>query len=128
MKSTIFWNCRGLGNASSIHALVSLVRKFSTSILFLSETKCNKKEIRKIKDRLLFDHCICVEALGRAGGLALFWLDEVDVRILSFDNHHIDCEVSEDGGRLWRLTGVYGWFEGGEESPHIGYDSWVREE
>lgn len=72
MKSTIFWNCRGLGSPSSINSLKSLVRKYSPEILFLSEIKSNKLEVRRIQEKLRYDRSDCVEANGRAGGLALF--------------------------------------------------------
>lgn len=55
-----------------MNALQSLVRKYSSGFLFLSETKSTKKEIRRIQDRLRFDKSVCVEAITRAGGLALF--------------------------------------------------------
>lgn len=38
-------------------------------------------------------------------------MESVDIQILSMDNHRIDGTVGEDNGVLWRLTGVYGWFE-----------------
>lgn len=97
MKCAIFWNCRRLGNPSSINALQSLVQKFSPEILFLSETKCNKKEIRRVQDRLRYDKGAWIEAAGRAGGIALFWTDEVEIQVKAKDDHFIDCIVSEDG-------------------------------
>lgn len=72
MKGVIFWNCRGLGSPLSVSELLSLVRRYSPEILFLSETKSNKSEIRRIHDKLGFDNNMCVEAKGRAGGLDLF--------------------------------------------------------
>lgn len=110
MKSTIFWNCRGIGSLSIINALQSLVRAHSPEILFISETKSNKKEIRRLQDR-----SICVEANGRAGGLALFWSDEVDVKVTGKCDHFIDCMVSGDGVSSWRLTGIYGWPENSQK-------------
>lgn len=100
-----------MGNSSTVHALVSLVRKFSITVLFLCETKSNSSEVRRLKDRLGFDRHVCVEPIGRAGDLAFFLTEEVHARILTMDLHHIDCEVSNEGGQRWRMTGIYGWSE-----------------
>lgn len=72
MIATIFWNCRGMGSPSLINALSYLVRKYSPEILFLRKTKSKKAEIRRLQEKLRFDRSICVEAVGRVGGLALF--------------------------------------------------------
>lgn len=54
-----------------------------------------------------------MEAKGRAGGLALFWGKEADVKVIAMDDHFIDFHVCVDGERTWRGTGVYGWAENG---------------
>lgn len=115
MNPIILWNCRGLGNPATINALNSLVRKYSPDVLFLSETKCNKSDICRVQSRLRFDKSVCVEAHGRAGGLALFWTGEVEVKIQGMDDHFIDVQIREDCGRSWRLSGIYGWSEGGKK-------------
>lgn len=56
-----------------------------------------------------------MEAKGRAGGIALFWLGDFDVNIMGMDDHFIDAQVNEGEGRAWRLTGVYGWPENGQK-------------
>lgn len=72
-----------------------------------------KRRLRE-QEKLRFDKCVCVEAIGRSGGLAIFWMEELEVRIQSMDAHYIDCWIKEpDEGRSWRMTGVYGWSEGG---------------
>lgn len=120
MRASIFWNCRGLGSSSAVHSLLSLVRKYSPSILFLSETKCNEAEIRRLKDKLNFGRCVWVEAVGRAGGLALFWEDDIDIRVSSLDSHRIDCMVHNGDGSIWKLTGIYGWPENAQKSQTWG--------
>lgn len=98
-----------------VGALTSLVRKYSPEILFLSETKSNQSEIRRVQDKLGFDKSLCVEARGRAGGLALFWVKEVEVMERKVEDHFMDVFVRSDGGRKWRLTGLYGWSESGQK-------------
>lgn len=115
MRGIIFWNFRGLGSSSTINALCSLVRKYSPEIVFLSERKSNKREIRRVQDRLRFDKSVCVEACGRARGLALFWMEELDISNVVLNDHYIDCTVSTEDGCSWRLSGVYGWPENGKK-------------
>ena len=85
-----------------MNALHSLVRKYSPEILFLSEIKSNKTEIRRIQDKLRFDKSVCVEAKGRAGGLALFCMGDADVKVKDMDEYFTDFHVCEEGGRTWR--------------------------
>ncbi|KAL6228479.1 hypothetical protein ACLB2K_002429 [Fragaria x ananassa] len=55
-------------------------------------------------------NCEAVACEGQSGGLALFWEDGLDVRLLSKGRYHIDVEIhAVDGsGMNWRLTGFYG--------------------
>lgn len=68
-----------------------------------------------MKDRLQFARLVCVEANGRAGGLAMFWHKEVDLSISKMDLHFIDCGIRRTDGVTWRLTEVYGWSENGHK-------------
>lgn len=43
----IAWNCRGLGNRLAVRGLMDLEKKEDPDILFLSETKMDKKRIEK---------------------------------------------------------------------------------
>lgn len=94
----MFWNCRGLGSPSAINALHSLVRKITPMVVFLSETKSNKSEILRVKNKLRFDKMVCVEAVGRVDGLALFWDEEANIKILGMEDHFIDFQVGCDRG------------------------------
>ncbi|XVE72199.1 hypothetical protein DITRI_Ditri11bG0019900 [Diplodiscus trichospermus] len=50
-----------------------------------------------------------MSSVGRAGGLALLWMNDVKLEIISFSDSHIDTNI--DGGLdnfPWRFTGVYG--------------------
>lgn len=45
---------------------------------------------------------------GRSGGIALFWKNADDVKLLSLSRSHIDVSISNLGTTSWRLTGIYG--------------------
>ncbi|BFG40545.1 hypothetical protein CerSpe_268190 [Prunus speciosa] len=103
------WNCQGLGNPSTIHALSSLIQQKVPKLVFLSETRCNKSKLETIKFRLGFSNMFVVPSRGFLGGLCLLWRDDVDLSILSYSSNHIDATCDNIGieGK-WRLTGFYG--------------------
>ena len=106
MCRLLFWNCRGLGSPEVVRSLTDLVRQNSPYIIFLCETDIWESEMRKIQRRLNFDHGVWVDAVGRAGGVALFWSNDVDIHIRSMGQRFIDFEVKSDSGVYWREIGV----------------------
>ena len=79
---TLAWNCRGAGRAPIVRGLRELIRESNLEIVFLSETKSRSPRINKIKSRLKFANYYCVEPVGRAGGLALFWSLRVELEVV----------------------------------------------
>ena len=71
------WNCRGLGNQWAVKVLSHLVRVKAPKILFLMETKRMVEEMRSIQADLPYDEMLAVPCLGRRGGLAMLWKEEV---------------------------------------------------
>ena len=104
----IAWNCRGLGNASTVRGLLDVQKLESPDILFLSETKMDLKRIEKFKWILNMPNLIVKSCRGLSGGLALFWRKEVDLTVKSLSRYHIDAVIKEEDGREWRFTGIYG--------------------
>ena len=89
----ISWNCRGLGNLRAVLALHNLVKTQGPKILFLMETKLDVRRMELVRITLHFQHCFTVPSLGRSGGLALLWNDEVDLTIQNYSINHIDAHV-----------------------------------
>ena len=75
----------------------------------------NKNDVEALKNRLGFHNAFGVASRGRAGGLCLYWMEEVLFSLVSFSQHHIYGDV-DDGGKKWRFVGVYGWAK--EEEKH----------
>jgi len=75
----IAWNCRGLGNGPAIHSLLNLQKEEDPDILFLSETKMDRRRIEGLRWTLGLTNLVVKDCKGRSGGLAIFWK-----RILSF--------------------------------------------
>ncbi|XP_060959139.1 uncharacterized protein LOC133030419 [Cannabis sativa] len=57
---------------------------------------------------LKFDGAFGVEAQGSSGGLALFWKNQDDGRVMGYSNNHIEFLVESSERGVWRLTGFYG--------------------
>lgn len=81
------WNCHGMGNDMTVSTLSSFLRASKPSILFLSETKLNKRNSMNFCNSLNFRHHHFVPSIGKSGGLALFWQD-VDLTVLSVDSKY----------------------------------------
>ncbi|KAL9691816.1 hypothetical protein QQ045_012243 [Rhodiola kirilowii] len=80
--SLIAWNCRGLGSSSTIRAVKDVVSASRPAIVGLIETKATKKRCEEVRLKLGFRCCFCVPARGRSGGLALFWKDESEKKVI----------------------------------------------
>lgn len=87
------WNYRRLGNPQIVHDIYQMVKKKSPKIVFLMETLISKHRIevvKKIKKKMGFYECFMVDLIGRIGGLAILWKQEVDFfHIANFSLKHI---------------------------------------
>ena len=111
------WNCRGMGSAPAVRALIDEVKGCDPMLVFLAKTKANRNRIKGLQRKLGLTQGITVLANGRSGGLALLWKEGSDVRFKSCSNSHIDvvvCEVS--GTQPWRAMGFYGHPDSGMRS------------
>ena len=105
------WNCRGLGNQHAVDVLSHLVRVKGPKILFLVETKRSLEEMKWIQNDLPYRCMLVVPSVRCSGGLALLWMEEIDLHIQTFTLNHIDALIMDDPANPWRLTGFYGWPE-----------------
>jgi len=109
----VAWNCRGVGSPSTIPDLKYLIRHFNPDLLFLSETLAHRNKIEELRVLLGYDACFHVDRTRRAGGLALFWKNSLHCQLVNFSNNHITVEIVNTTLGLWRLTGYYGFPNGG---------------
>ncbi|OMO57673.1 reverse transcriptase [Corchorus capsularis] len=56
----------------------------------------------------LQDEAGTVECNGRAGGLALLWIKDLPIYVLSYSQYHIDAQIGVSLNDSWRFTGFYG--------------------
>ena len=90
--------------------MTKLVKDYKPQVLFLIESKRKRHEMDWLRSRWNFNNCVAVECMGRAGGLALLWMDEVKVDVQSFSKNHIDAIIGEGNEEVkkWCCTGFYG--------------------
>ncbi|XP_059431636.1 uncharacterized protein LOC132165159 [Corylus avellana] len=105
----ISWNCRGLGNLRTVHDLCRMVKEKRPSMVFLMETKLRKVKMEVIRYKLGFSNLFVVDCVGKSGGLALLWGDDVVVDIQNYSQRHINGIIQSPNSNVqWKLTGFYG--------------------
>ncbi|KAK9018505.1 hypothetical protein V6N11_001478 [Hibiscus sabdariffa] len=90
----VAWNVQGLGNKNIVRALRSLNLKYQPAIIFLSETKQKKRYLERVRRKMKMSNSFYVEPEGIAGGLALWWSDDIHITILHSSKNIIDTEIS----------------------------------
>ncbi|XP_031117628.1 uncharacterized protein LOC116021122 [Ipomoea triloba] len=107
--SLLSWNCRGLGNPTAVRVLTDLVRAKRPKVLFLMETFVDKRKMELVRVQNGYDSMFVVDAIGHRGGLALLWMNSVEVEVTAFSSNFIDVQLALDVGKpYWRFTGFYG--------------------
>ncbi|KAL0439453.1 UNVERIFIED_CONTAM: hypothetical protein Slati_2428300 [Sesamum latifolium] len=94
----------GLGSPWTIRQLETWMKQVHPDFVFLSETKCYARRVDKLRGRF----GVGVDAVGKSGGLYLFWHQQCTVQLQSFSPSHIDVTVLNSYGDDWRFTGLYG--------------------
>jgi hypothetical protein len=84
------------------------VREYKPTIVFLSETRQNKKILESVCRCLGYTNFLLVSVEGKGGGLALFVSSSVQLDLISYGSHHIDVTVMDPWGIKVRNTFVYG--------------------
>jgi hypothetical protein len=107
--SILSWNCKGMGQSSTIHDLLRLVRQYCPKIVFLSKTRQQKNRVSNIRFRMGLNKSFVVDGHGKGGGLAMYWDASINISILSYVQHYIDSLIwNADHHAHWRCTFVYG--------------------
>ena len=101
------WNVRGLGSHWTISYLREIWHKHKPEFIFLSETKQDFEFVQGVQAHFGYDYLVTVDPNGRSGGLALFYNNEYQVKILYSSNRMIDIEAVVKGKQVF-LTFVYG--------------------
>ncbi|XP_071914102.1 uncharacterized protein [Coffea arabica] len=114
----VVWNCRGAGGPLTIPQLKEVLNFHSPKMVFLCETKHQGKFMRKVQRRIGFENSHLVDSDGKAGGLALFWNNEVKIDQIRNKEWYISARVKD------KETNCHWWFVG----VYASIDSNVRKE
>ncbi|XP_050281349.1 uncharacterized protein LOC126722235 [Quercus robur] len=103
----VSWNCRGLWNPRRVRELSELVKAKSPNLVFLMETKKKNSYLERLRCRLKFDNLFIVPRRNWGGGLALLWMDELNLHIQTFSPRHINAVINLVIDDAWCFTGFY---------------------
>jgi exonuclease III len=72
----VIWNCRGLGNRPAVRGLLELQKSEKAEVLFLSETKLDRRRIEKFRWMLGLSNMVVYDVVGKGGGWLCFGGEE----------------------------------------------------
>ena len=84
------------------------MKKKSPSIIFLMETKSKEQYLKKLCLKLNLENVHIKPRVNAGGGLALYWKNGIDLKVLDSSPTFIDAVVNPGMDDAWRLTGFYG--------------------
>ncbi|XP_058774618.1 uncharacterized protein LOC131648901 [Vicia villosa] len=129
----INWNCRGLWSPRAVRGLARLLKLENPQLVFLMETRLKKDELIKLKQRFKFKCDLTVDCSGtgrnRAGGLCLWWNEDLDIDITSYSPNHIagNCK-QDDEDETWSFASIYGYPDEARKKEMWGLIQELREE
>lgn len=104
----ISWNSRGLAVSTTSRELQDLMKTQKMAILFLMETRAQKKRVERVRRKLKFSNMFYVPAIGIAGGLALLWNKSYCVQVLNSCINYVHTAIQEKKtGNTFEITFVY---------------------
>ena len=101
------WNCRGLGQPWAVLKLTDLVKKHSPSILFLMETRAKDHKLKTLCSKLHLENVFIESQVNTGGGLALYWKDGINLKVLDSTPTFVDVVVNPGMDDAQRLMGFY---------------------
>lgn len=79
----------------AVNVLSHIMREKTLKVLFLMETKESVEEMWRIQADLPYHCMLFVPSLRRRGGLALLWMEKVNLHIQTNSLNHIDALILE---------------------------------
>ncbi|XP_074342205.1 uncharacterized protein LOC141679663 [Apium graveolens] len=106
--NVLSWNCRGLGLPRTVRVLGDLIRTHKPKFLFLSETISYANKVEELRVKFGFAQCFSVDRVGRSGGLAIFWRNNVNCEVTSYSRNHVNVNFLNNGAAVWSPSCFYG--------------------
>ena len=96
-----------MGSHWTISYLREIWHKHKPDFLFLSETKQDFGFVQGFQSHFGYDNLVTVDPVGRSGGLALYYNNDYQVKVIYSSHRMIDMEAVALGKTVF-LTFVYG--------------------
>ncbi|CAN1167930.1 hypothetical protein LINPERHAP2_LOCUS27535 [Linum perenne] len=90
------WNCRGIGPPLTDSYLTDLIKKYRPSSIFISETRNQRSVLEKKRRASKFPKFWYQDPIGTSRGLALWWVGNIRIDIISCNNFYVDVSINED--------------------------------
>lgn len=85
-----------------------MVKVKKPEMVFLMETILKQNKMERIWSRLGFPNMLVVDCMGKSGGLALLWKENINVGIQNYSCRYINAKVFINSALgWWKLTGFY---------------------
>jgi hypothetical protein len=112
------WNCQGVGRPRTIRRLRDLCNSRRPSVVFLSETKNKQDKLEQVRRSIGFDYFCYVDPIGKSGGLALWWNNNVEFTL----NYTRQSEItgwlnSRDNRPTFYISFIYAATEPNNRAP-----------
>lgn len=102
------WNVQGIGRPLTLQILRGLCTTHRPLVVFLLETKNKRNTLERIRKSLQFHGSSYVDPIGRSGGLALWWKEQVDLDVRFKSKNIIRCIISwPNVPNRWLASFVY---------------------
>ncbi|KAF7825477.1 putative protein phosphatase 2C 65 [Senna tora] len=100
-----------MGAALTVKALTELCGKYKPQVVFLMESRSKKDKMERLRRRFRFQfgQAFYVDPVGKSGGLAVWWHDDLVFNVLFHSKNFIHARLgSVEGDVPCYLTCVYG--------------------
>ncbi|RYR68791.1 hypothetical protein Ahy_A03g015257 [Arachis hypogaea] len=85
-----------------------MCKKHKPAIIYLMETRCKEKNVKKYARKLQFRNSFCVEPRGLSGGLCLLWNEKVSISVYSWCQNYIIADIKSNNNPNWKCCFTYG--------------------
>ncbi|CAN1177319.1 hypothetical protein LINPERHAP2_LOCUS33038 [Linum perenne] len=87
------WNFIGIRSPRIVNYLNDLIRTFSPSIIFLSETRNSREVVEKRRRQAKFPKFWYQDPIGSSGDLALWWAGSINLNVLGYNFFFVDISI-----------------------------------
>ncbi|GJT25269.1 reverse transcriptase [Tanacetum coccineum] len=102
-------NCQGVGRPLTVLNLRELCRVHRSDVVFLMEMKNKERYLESLRCSLPFTGFFYVNPIGRSGGLALWWKDNITLNIANGNKNIILVDgICLAPSVSWRACFIYG--------------------